>query len=141
MAAVSAAVVTATPAERSNSPPIINSATATAMMPTVELAYRTVAIEAALRIGGAIAKNKMKTAIAPTSEPTSGRTRNLRTETVLRTAAGGVAGGAGPISVVLMICSLGTFAVLGRERVEPVRRTTTRVPGWPSATKSTPATC
>ena len=41
--AVSAELMTATPVERSNSPPIISSDTPTAMIPIVELPYRMVA--------------------------------------------------------------------------------------------------
>ena len=40
IAEASAEVVTATPEDRSNSPPIISRATPTATMPIVELAYR-----------------------------------------------------------------------------------------------------
>ena len=52
----SAEVVTATPADRSNSPPIMSSATATVGMPYVELTYRMVASESASRNGGATEK-------------------------------------------------------------------------------------
>ena len=45
--------MTATPADRSNSPPIISSATPHAMMPIVELPYSTVASASASRNGGA----------------------------------------------------------------------------------------
>ena len=55
--AARAAVVTATPDERSNSSPIMSSPTATAMMPIVELAYRTVAIASAERNDGATTMN------------------------------------------------------------------------------------
>ena len=65
--------VTATPADRSNSPPIISTATPQAMMPMVELAYSTVASEAASRNGGATIRKKTKIPIAPIAAPISGR--------------------------------------------------------------------
>ena len=72
-AAASAEVTTATPEDRSNSPPIISSATPTATIPMVEEAYRTVENEGRVRNGGAIAKKKMKIAIAAATAPISGR--------------------------------------------------------------------
>ena len=53
-----AELVTATPADRSNSPPIISSATGAAIRPKVELTYSTLENELALRNGGATAKKK-----------------------------------------------------------------------------------
>ena len=47
-----------TPADRSNSPPIISSDTDTAMMPIVELAYSTVASDAARRNASATSEKK-----------------------------------------------------------------------------------
>ena len=76
--AVRPEVITATPADRSNSPPIISSTTPTAMMPMVELAYRIVAKAPPVRNGSAMLKKRTKTMIMPTSEPTSGRVMNLR---------------------------------------------------------------
>ena len=55
-----AALVTETPADRSNSPPIMSSATAHAMMPMVELAYSTVASASGVRNGGATIAKKTK---------------------------------------------------------------------------------
>ena len=74
-AATSAEVTTATPADRSNSPPIISSATPTATMPMVEEAYSTVANAGSVRNGGATAKKKMKITIAAAIAPISGRVR------------------------------------------------------------------
>jgi hypothetical protein len=55
----SAEEVTATPADRSNSPPIISSATGVAISPYVEVTYSTEENEDALRNGGAMMKKKM----------------------------------------------------------------------------------
>src|ERR687885_79917 len=52
MEATRADEVTATPADRSNSPPIISSATATAGMPYVELTYSTEDSDSSWRNGG-----------------------------------------------------------------------------------------
>src|SRR5919199_987748 len=71
-AAVSADVVTATPADRSNSPPIMSSATATAMIPMLDEPYRIVPMLVALRNAGATAKKSAATTMAPISAPTSG---------------------------------------------------------------------
>src|SRR5918911_2498197 len=76
-AAVSADVVTATPDDRSNSPPIMSSATATAMMPMVDGPYRIVPTLLAARNAGATAKKSAATTTAPMSAPTSGRPRKL----------------------------------------------------------------
>src|SRR5918911_3298960 len=76
-AAASPDVVTATPADRSNSPPIMSSATATAMMPIVDEPYRMVPTLLAARNAGATAKKSAATAMAPMSAPTSGRPRKL----------------------------------------------------------------
>ena len=75
--AVSAEEITATPVERSNSPPIISSDTPTAMIPIVELPYRTVARALGwVNVEETNAK-KMKRTIAPTRAPTSGRPRSF----------------------------------------------------------------
>src|SRR3954465_123087 len=76
-AAVSPEVVTATPADRSNSPPIMSSATATAMMPIVDEPYRIVPMLLALRNAGATARKSTATRPAPVSAPTSGRLKKL----------------------------------------------------------------
>ena len=73
MALNNPAAVTRTPADRSNSPPIINMPTATATMPIVEDWYSTVKNDAAERNDGATIKKKMKMTIAATRAPTSGR--------------------------------------------------------------------
>src|SRR6478735_2361455 len=71
--AASELVVTATPDDRSNSPPIINNATAHAIIPIVELAYNTVANASGERNGGATIKKNTKIATAPIAAPISGR--------------------------------------------------------------------
>src|SRR5918992_3194606 len=73
MDAASAPVTTETPADRSNSPPIISSATPTATMPIDELAYSTVDSAGSVRNGSASTKKKMKIATAAVSDPISGR--------------------------------------------------------------------
>src|SRR3954468_16988567 len=89
-AAVSPEVVTATPADRSNSPPIMSSATATAMMPIVDEPYRIVPMLLALRNAGATARKSTATAMAPISAPTSGRLKKLaeRERVTTRSSAG-----------------------------------------------------
>ena len=67
-----------TPADRSNSPPIISSATGTAMIPMVDDAYSTVPRLDARRKLSATIEKKTKTAAAPTTEPSSGRPSSRR---------------------------------------------------------------
>src|SRR4051812_50179616 len=74
-AATSAEVTTATPADRSNSPPIINRATPTATIPIVDEAYSTVRKEGSVRNGAATEKKKMKMTIEAAIAPNSGRGR------------------------------------------------------------------
>jgi len=62
-----------TPAERSNSPPIISIPTPTATIPIVEDWYSTVKNDSGERNAGATMKKKMKMTTAATSAPTSGR--------------------------------------------------------------------
>jgi len=69
----SPAAVTVTPADRSNSPPIISIPTPTATMPMVEAWYSTVKNESAVLNDGATTRKKMKITIAATSAPISGR--------------------------------------------------------------------
>src|SRR5689334_13143365 len=107
-AAHSAAVTTVTPDDRSNSPPIINRATPTATTPIVDEAYRTVANEGSVRNGGAIAKKKMKIAMAAATAPISGRdnTREASDRFTWAGASGAFVGcAAGVVAGELMICS------------------------------------
>src|SRR3569833_21539 len=94
MDAISAEEVTITPADRSNSPPIINSATDTAMMPIDALEYRTVENDDARRNASAIREKKTNNTTAPTSEPISGRPSSLRNDerAARRSSPAGVAG-------------------------------------------------
>src|SRR6185437_14013728 len=87
-AAANAEVTTLTPDDRSNSPPIISSATPTATMPIVEDAYSTVENEGRVLKGGAIAKKKMKIAIAAATAPISGRV--AKREAIERLTGAGV---------------------------------------------------
>ena len=73
MAFSSPAEATRTPADRSNSPPIINMPTPTATMPMTEDVYSTVKNDAGERNEGATIKKKMKITTAATRAPTSGR--------------------------------------------------------------------
>src|SRR6266568_3899274 len=75
--AASDEVVTATPADKSNSPPIISMDTATAGIPIVEAWYSTVAKAGNWRKGGATTEKKLNTSVAPTRAPASGRLRIL----------------------------------------------------------------
>ena len=61
------------PAERSNSPPIISRATATAMMPMVEAERSQVLAPLAVAKTSVVTAKKTKTTIAATRAPTSGR--------------------------------------------------------------------
>src|SRR6188472_1312277 len=75
--AVSAELITATPVERSNSPPIISKDTPTAMIPIVEEPYSTVAKAFGwVNVGETNAKKTNRT-IAPTRAPISGRPSNF----------------------------------------------------------------
>src|SRR5690625_7351517 len=58
MEAVIPLEITATPVERSNSPPIISRETPTAMIPMVEAPYSTVEIELGCRITGAMNRSE-----------------------------------------------------------------------------------
>src|SRR5690625_2013607 len=73
MEAVIPLEITATPVERSNSPPIISRETPTAMIPMVEAPYSTVEIELGCRITGAMNAKKANMAIAAMTAPNSGR--------------------------------------------------------------------
>ena len=99
-AAASAAVTTVTPGDRSNSPPIISRATPTATIPMVEEAYSTVANEGRVRNAGAIAKKKMKIAIAAATAPISGRV-NTREASDCLTGAGAAAVSGGCVAGVV----------------------------------------
>src|SRR3954447_14871880 len=72
-AATSAEATTETPADRSNSPPIINRATPTATIPIVDEAYSTVLNAGSVRNGAATEKKKMKMTTAAAIAPNSGR--------------------------------------------------------------------
>src|ERR1044072_140761 len=79
---ISADEVTRTPVDRSNSPPIISSATGTAMIPMVEEAYSTVLKLDHWRKASAAIEKKTKTAAAPTTAPSSGRPARRRSSGV-----------------------------------------------------------
>src|SRR6185437_16188737 len=99
--AVSAEEITATPVERSNSPPIINSDTPTAMIPIVEDPYRIVAKAFGwVNVWDTEAK-KMKRTTAPTRAPTSGLPRNFWTglRRPIRSSPGAEAGAGGRVAV------------------------------------------
>ena len=78
MPTVSAVVPVSTPADRSKWPPIISSATATAMMPSVEAGSSQLATPRADRNTGDWTAKNAKTTTAPTSAPSSGVTSSRR---------------------------------------------------------------
>ncbi len=74
------------PADRSNSPPIISKATATAMMPSVDAGSRYRAAPPSVgKMSLAAAVKMRKTATAPMIEPTSGLISMRRTRPTLAT--------------------------------------------------------
>src|SRR6476661_2134940 len=102
------AVVVMTPADRSNSPPIIKMPTATATMPIVEDWYKTVKNEGNDRNEGATMRKKMKMTMAATSAPISGRaSRRLDRPSWTRFDDSAGAAGGGALVVWLMVCSVG----------------------------------
>src|SRR3954451_12741643 len=86
-----------TPADRSNSPPIISSATATAGMPIVDATSVQFAMPSSLRNSGFCVQKKIATTIAASSAPISGRRRmrDARLMLASRSSPTGFAGGAG----------------------------------------------
>src|SRR3954454_2041116 len=128
IADASAVVVTVTPADRSNSPPIISSATPTATMPMVDEAYRTVASAGRVRNAGATAQKKAKITIAAASAPISGRerTRETRDRWV---RPGGAAGAVDGFAATdeLMACSRGVGDGSGGAGIGRLPRTGYRV--------------
>ena len=85
-----------TPAERSNSPPIISSATATAMIPIVEATSVQFAIPLSVPNASVVTQKNTQMTSAPSSEPTSGRrmSRAQRLMLARRSSATGTGGGA-----------------------------------------------
>src|SRR4051812_43987066 len=93
-----------TPAERSNSPPIMSSATATAGMPIVDATSVQFAIPSSFRNSGFCVQKKIATTTAASSAPISGR-RRMRAVllmSVSRSSATGAGGGAAdaPVAAV-----------------------------------------
>ena len=80
---VSPAVPVITPADRSNSPPIISRATATAMMPMVEAGSSQLATPAPLRNTSESAAKNTNTITAPMSAPSSGLSSSRRSTPIL----------------------------------------------------------
>ena len=100
--------MTVTPADRSNSPPIISMPTPTATIPMVEAWYSTVKNESSDRNDGATMRKKMKMTMAATSAPTSGRASNrLDRPRVTRLDDSAGADGGGALVVWLMVGSVG----------------------------------
>ena len=95
-----------TPAERSNSPPIISSATATAMIPIVEATSVQFAIPLSVPNASVVTQKNAQTISAPSSEPTSGRRmrRAQRPMFARRSSATGTAGGAAPVGAEVIAC-------------------------------------
>src|SRR4249919_2378476 len=93
MAMVKPAVPVMTPAEMSNSPPIMSRPTATAMMPYVDAMSSQFEIPAAELNTDDWAEKNTKTTIAPITEASSGRTRSRRSRPTwaTRSSTGGAA--------------------------------------------------
>ena len=87
-----------TPAERSNSPPIISSATATAMIPYDEATSVQLAMPLSVPKASVVTQKNTQTTSAPRSEPTSGRrmSRAHRLMLASRSSATGSGVGAAP---------------------------------------------
>src|SRR4051812_15430967 len=84
-----------TPADRSNSPPIINSATSTAGMPIVDATSVQLAMPSSRRKSAFCDQKKIATTTAASSAPISGRRRirDARLMFASRSSATGIAGG------------------------------------------------
>src|SRR5215217_6463221 len=84
-----------TPADRSNSPPIISSATTTAGMPIVEATSVQLAMPSSLRNSEDWVQKKIATTTAATSAPISGRRRMraIRLTFASRSSPAGTGGG------------------------------------------------
>ena len=95
-----------TPDDRSNSPPIISSATATAMMPRVDATSVQRAMPLSVANCSAVTAKNRNTTPAPSIAPSSGRWSSLvRNETFARRSSTAVAGGSEVGSrVVLIAC-------------------------------------
>src|SRR6266536_4902692 len=78
MPTVMPAVPSCTPADRSKCPPIISSATATAMMPSVEAGSSQFAMPCTERKTSERMAKKMNTTMAPIREPSSGLSSSRR---------------------------------------------------------------
>src|SRR6476660_912063 len=101
-----------TPADRSNSPPIISSATATAGMPIVEATSVQLAMPSRWAHSEIWVVKKIATASAASSEPSSGRRRIRASGLILAsrssptgTGGGGAAGAASPVAEPDVIAS------------------------------------
>ena len=83
-----------TPDDRSNSPPIISSATATAMMPSVDATSVQRAMPLSVANCSAVTAKNRNTAPAPIIAPSSGRWSSLvRNETFASRSSSAVSGG------------------------------------------------
>ena len=97
MPTVRAVVPVITPADRSKCPPIMSSATATAMIPNVEATSSQLAIPLNDRNTSDCTEKNARTTTAPISEPSSGLTSNRRhspTAATRSSARGGAFDGA-----------------------------------------------
>ena len=91
-----------TPADRSNSPPIIRSATATDMIPIVEATSVQLAIPLSVPNASVVTQKNAQTTSAPSSDPTSGRriSRAQREMFASRSSATGTGAGAAGADVI-----------------------------------------
>src|SRR4051794_10896809 len=107
-----------TPADRSNSPPIISRATITAGMPIVEATSVQFAMPSSRRNSEFCVQKKMATTMAASSAPISGRLRMRAARLMFasRSSATGAAGGAGAGAAV--VCSLMSPGPLARQLLD-----------------------
>ena len=99
------------PADRSNSPPIISSATTTAMMPSVEATSVQLATPPSVRKLSAVTAKNSPTASAPISAPSSGRRSSRVARLTSASRSSTTLTGSGATSPSCLVCS--AQAVLG----------------------------
>ena len=113
------------PIDRSNSPPIINSAAPTAMMPRNAATVAQLTMPSALNMpeSPATSANNTNTSTAPEIEPNSGRDRKRRHAPMSRTRSS--ASGAGPVRITGDGVS-GPAKAASARRVSDIARRTSR---------------
>src|SRR5689334_2146216 len=112
-----------TPADRSNSPPIISTATTTAGMPIVDATSVQFEMPSSFRNSAFCVQKKIATTTAATSAPISGRRSRRAMGPILarRSSPAGIGGGgatpedvvAAPLEVAIAALSIGSLLVCG----------------------------